>query len=105
VSGWLRDAAHLESFLITTKQQGVASSLGRPQGIGMVSAAFFPAWTGDTPPVFERLVAGSTRSIATGRGPLLDQQVQSITRSFGTEPLAIIAVRYVNPKSSLGVGE
>jgi len=98
VEGWLIDRSRLERFLITSAQQGVATELGRPQGIGMISAAFFPAWVGDDPPAFERLVAGSTRSIATGRGPVQGVQAQSAVRSFGTEPLSIVTVRYVNPQ-------
>ncbi|MCA9052831.1 MAG: hypothetical protein KDA75_03295 [Planctomycetaceae bacterium] len=98
IRGWQTERSAEERFLVTSAEQGVAAALGRPQEIGMISAAFYPAWTGDEPPPFERLVAGSTRRIATGRGPIVDVQDRSQVRSFGTEPLSVVTVRYHNPE-------
>ena len=96
IRGWQTARGKEERFLVTTIQQSVAASLGRPQEIGMVTAAFYPAWTGDEPPPYERLVAGSTRRIATGRGPVVNVQDRSAVRSYGTEPLSLVTVRYRN---------
>lgn len=97
IRGWLINNQKIESFMITAEPNGVAALLGRTQAIGMVTATFFPAWEGTAIPPFQQLLGG-TKKGATGRGPAQQANVQNVLRTFGTEPLAMITVRYNNPE-------
>ncbi|MFG0296268.1 MAG: hypothetical protein ACF8PG_10210 [Maioricimonas sp. JB045] len=99
IQGWFVNASTVDSFLITSVPDGVASKIGSPQRIGNITAAFFPAWTGSEVPAFEQLLAAGTGrgEIATGRGPSQQARSTIVERHFGTQPLSIISLRYKNP--------
>lgn len=97
--GWLVDDNTWESFKLTAEPEGVAVELGRVQKIGVISVGFFPTWSeGEPEPVFQKLFAGGSRSIATGRGPVQEANgVKGVRSNFGSEPLSIVTIRYRNP--------
>lgn len=97
VRGWLINNQRLDEFVVTAEPQGVAALLGRTQSIGMVTATFFPAWEGNAIPPFQQLLGGAKKG-ATGQGRPLAANIRNVIRTFGTEPLAMITVRYNNPE-------
>lgn len=97
IQGWFVNQGTVDTFLITSVPEGVASQLGRPQRIGNITAVFFPAWEGNDVPAFEQLLAAGRSRGATGRGPSDSFRGRIVTRHFGTQPLSIVSLRYKNP--------
>ena len=101
ITGWHITDEDVKDFLVTTYPDSVAQSLGgQAEGIGVIQAQFFPAWSGNEPP-FEELMAGSRAAsdgLATGAGEIKQSRSEKLVRHIGKTLLGAITVRYSRPE-------
>ncbi len=101
ITGWHITDEEVKDFLVTTYPDSVAQSLGgQAEGIGVIQAQFFPAWSGNEQP-YEELMAGSrgaSDGLATGAGEIKQSRSEKLVRHIGKTLLGAITVRYSRPE-------
>ena len=102
VKGWHKNNNETQDFLVTSYPESVAKQLGGvAEGIGVIQAQFFPAWTGNDRPYVE--LAGIQKGdgaggLGTGAGLKSNVKSESVTRFIGQSLLGAITVRYARPE-------
>lgn len=102
VTGWHKTDGAIQDFLVTNYPESVAKALGIAQdGIGIIQAQFFPAWTPtESPPAVElsgNLKGDGQNGLATGAGVIRQAQSQRVARLVGQTLLGAVTVRYSRP--------
>jgi hypothetical protein len=106
ITGWFRKSGPggTDRFRVSNSDQSVAVHLGEAHNTGMVQARFFTVREKSTAaPVIDEILAGASGKGGgfTAKGQQIDNQVVIRDAVFGTEPLALVTVRYDNPPEDL----
>ena len=100
VRGWHVSNIDLKEFIVTTYPESVAKQLGGDaEGIGIIQAQFFAAWSSNEPqPAVELAQKGPNDKLATGAGLTVKSQSQDVTCNIGKTLIGSIAIRYELPE-------
>lgn len=102
ITGWFRKPGALgtDRFKVSNADASVAVQLGEAHNTGMIQARFFTARDKSTAaPEIDQILAGGTAKGGgfTAKGQPIDNNIQIRDAVFGSDPLALITVRYDNP--------
>jgi hypothetical protein len=95
VAGWHDQGTTVHQFQVMEYGDTPAAELGITGGVGAITAVFCAASTqgNPDPPLLRQVQRGD---LATGLGPLADQQLKDVRATFGA-PRASVTVRYTRP--------
>jgi hypothetical protein len=96
IQGWHKIGNESHAFQITKVADSPADKLGRLESIGTITATFCAAVEKGTPFPEGEPNLGSKGEIATGLGPVVQQEYRDVVRQFGAVR-SVISIRYDKP--------